>query len=502
VTRAGLVLVSVLALAGCGDPTLWARYRAERAFWHARRLIERAQVNPRLVKPQDLDQATAAFRRIADEFPPSIWAGADRVRNPRARDVAMISGDAHLAVGRLEEARGNPAQAIEVYRRTREEFAAVPPIRLKALLAEAGARERLEGPYASTFLYAEITRSIPLVDTITGEAVRPALDAPLRVASDLVARGQRTEADSVLGAGEARLLAEAERHRGKAAAPELWTGVARIRAARAKPDIDLTLEALRMALAEPAAKPIRSGLVLNLSEYCLQGHRPDSALVYARWAEREFERGTRAKATALQGRIWEQVNVDSAIAVYGRFIDSYPNDDQGLMVRFRRAELYEQQGRWEEGRAELRSLVTLNPTDELAFQASERIVAHHLRAGEKDLARIEAQRALEGYDRLLSTVQDDETLMRIRQEKARMLLAIEDWGEACAALADLWGRYGQTDIGASAGFHAAEVAEHQLNDKGRARHLYEELAARGPKPGDQERARRELQRLRQEEGRG
>jgi tetratricopeptide (TPR) repeat protein len=501
--KRALLALALLALAGCGDPTLWARYRAERAFWHARRLVERVQVNPRLVKPRDLDQATAAFRRIADDFPPSIWAGADRIRDPRARDVAMISGDARLAVGRLEEVRGNPAQAIGVYRRTSEDFSAVAPIRLKALLAEAGARERLEGPYASTFIYAEITRVIPLVDPLTGEAVKPALEAPLRVASDLVARGQHAEADSVLGAGESRLLAEAERRRGQTSAPELWTGVARIRAARGRPDqLDPTLEALRQALGEPAAKSIRSSLVLNLAEYCLQGHRPDSALVYARWAETGFDRATRANALALQGRIWEQVDVDSALAVYGRYIDAFPGDDQGLMVRFRRAQLYEGQGRWEEGRAELRSLVTLNPTHELAFQASERIVDHHLRAGEKDLARIEAQRAVENYDHMLSTVQDSETLMRIRQVKARMLLAVGDWRGAYAALTDLWGRYGKLDLGVSAGFSAAEVAERELNDKTRARQLYEELAARGPRPADQERARRELQRLRQEEGRG
>ena len=498
-----LLALALLALAGCGDATLWARYRAESAFWHARRLVERVQVNPRLVKPRDLEHAAAAFRRIADEFPPSIWAGADRIRDARARDVAIISGDARLAVGRLEEASGNPAQAIDLYRRTSEEFSAVAPIRLKGLLAEAAARERLEGPYASTFLYAEIARTIPLVDSVTGEVVKPALDAPLRVASDLVARGRHAEADSVLEAADARLVAEAERRRGQASAPDLWTGVARVRAARGRPDqLDPALEALREALSEPAAKPIRPNLVLDLAENCLQGNRPDSALVYARWAEAEFDHATRANALALQGRIWEQVDVDSALAVYGRYIDRYPGDDQGLMVRFRRAELYEQQGRWEEGRAELRALVTLNPTHPLAFQASERIVAHHLRVGEKDLARIEGRRAVESYDHMLTTVLDDETLMRIRQVKAHMLLSIGDWSRACAALTDLWGRYGQLDLGVSAGFNAAEVAEHELNDKNRARQLYEELAARGPKPTDQERARRELQRLRQEGGRG
>jgi len=42
--RAGVAVVAVvLAAAGCGDPLLWARYRAEHDFWRARRLIERIE---------------------------------------------------------------------------------------------------------------------------------------------------------------------------------------------------------------------------------------------------------------------------------------------------------------------------------------------------------------------------------------------------------------------------------------------------------------------------
>jgi tetratricopeptide (TPR) repeat protein len=495
----------LLVMASCGSPTLWARYRAEREFWHARRLVERVQVNPSLVKPQDLERAAAAFQHIVDVFPPAEWTRADRLGDPRGRDVAMISGDAWIAVGRLEEARGRVPKAVEVYRQIGLQFSAVPPIRLKALLAEAAARERIGGPLAATFLYAEIARSFAPVDSVSGETVRPALDAPLKVAADLQALGRRAAADSVLDAAESRLVGEARRRAGQPSAPELWTCVARIRAARGRPDqLEPALDALRLALAEPAAKTARPGLVLTLAEYCLQGRRPDSALVYAKWAEHGFDKDTKVRAMVLEGRVWEAMNADSAIAAYGRFIDAFPGrgDDVGLEVRFRRAELLEQQGNWEEARSELRALATLNPTHDLAFEASERIVAHHLKAGEKELAGIEARRALENLDHMLTTVQDEETLMRIRQVKTRILLAVGSWGEACAALTDLWGRYGQLDLGVSAGFRAAEVAEHELKDTDRAMRLYEELAARGQRPADQERARRELERLRHEERRG
>ena len=497
---AAFLALAALALSGCGSPELWARYRAERQFWQARRRIERIQINPRVAGRREFEAAIAAFRRIVDDFPP-VWAAPGRMGDRRARDVATLSGDALLAVGRLEEGRGNATRAMEVYRQAESSFQALPAVRLRALLATAGLSERTGSIPAATAIYAQITRDFPPVEPESGDLVRPVLDAPLRVAADLKERGLARAADSVLAAADSRFAAEAERRHGQPAAPELWARVGRVRAARGRPEeLTAALDAMRRALAEPAPKPMRASLVLAMAGYCREAHRPDSALAYSAWAARDFGRETRGQAMMLEGRIWEGVSVDSAVAAYARFIDAFAAGDSVLAARFRRAELLEQEGRWEQARSEYRAVANSSATDEFALEASERIVAHHVKRGEKELARIEGRHALESLDRLVVTVQDEEALMRIRQARARVLLSIEEWDDAYAALIELWSRYGHLGLGVSAGFRAAGIAEQELHDRVRAQRLYEDLAARGGSLTNRKEARRQLERLRQAGG--
>lgn len=489
------------ALCGCGQPELWARYQAERSFWHARRVVERIQVNPALTRPADYERAIAAFRDVVDRFPLSRWATPERARDRRARDVAGIAGDAWIAIGRIEESRDRLPRALEAYREAEAGLVALPTVRLKALLAEAAVRERIGDTAVASQIYVEIARGTPPVDPESGEPIHPALEAPLRVADDLRRAGRAETADSVLASADARFTAEAARQAGRPAAPALWAAAARARASRAQAGwLDSALEALRHGLAESRVPTVRADLILTAGQFCIDGNRPDSGLVYAAWATRGSP-ATRRKGMLLEARIWETVSVDSAIVSYGRFMDAFPTADDAVMrARFRRAELLEQRGRWEEARAEFRGLANSSATHELALEAHERIVAHHLKAGETEMGRIEARRALENLDHLLTTVQDDETLMRIRQARARLLTAVGSWEQAYVALADLWTRYGREAVGVRAAFRAAEVAERELNDRERARRLYEELSTRSPSPIDQEMARRQLERLRHARG--
>src|SRR5258705_1843632 len=89
--------LGVALLAGCGDRNLWARYRAERDLWLARRQVERIQVNPSLAGPEAFDDAIAAFQRVEDRFPLRQWATPERLRNRRARDLATLSAEALIA---------------------------------------------------------------------------------------------------------------------------------------------------------------------------------------------------------------------------------------------------------------------------------------------------------------------------------------------------------------------------------------------------------------------
>jgi len=62
-------------------------------------------------------------------------------------------------------------------------------MRLKALLAETGALDHSGDSASASSIFVEISRAFAVVDPESGEPVRPVLDAPLRVAADLRARG-------------------------------------------------------------------------------------------------------------------------------------------------------------------------------------------------------------------------------------------------------------------------------------------------------------------------
>lgn len=496
IARRVLLALALLPLLGCGDPELWARYQAERGFWRARRMVERIQVKPSLASLADYQAAIDAFAAVEHRFPLREWAKPERVRSRRARDVAATSGDALIAIGRIEESRQRYDRAAEVYANAASDLIALPVVRLKALMAQAALFDRTEDSTHAHQVFVEIARTAPAVDPDLDEPIEAAVQAPLRVAEELRHRGAFASADSLLLLAEERLLPEATRRKGPGTGTLLWLNIGRLRAARTGA-LDSALDAVRQALAQAASRATRARLILTLGEFCLEGGRPDSALVYTAWASRGFGNEATVSAMLLTAQVWESVDLDSAVAAYGRFIDRFRNRDPSVMAaKFRRAELLEHQGLWLQARAEFRGLATSSATDEYSLRAHERIVLHHLEAGEKEMARIEANRAMEAMDHLLTTVQDDATLLRIRQVRAQILLDVESWDKAFAALQVLWSHYPNLELGVQAGFRAAELAERELRDPGRARKLYEELATRSQNLADQAKARRQLERMR------
>jgi tetratricopeptide (TPR) repeat protein len=494
--RAGLLLAMAgLVLAGCGDPDLWARYRAERGFWRARRLIDRVQLNPGAATAADYAPAAAAFRAVTAGFPAAEWASPGRSRAPLARDVATIVGRAAIALARVDEMQGRLDAALAGYVRAQADFAAMRPVALEAALARAAAFERAGRDSAATEVYAEIAGQFPMIDPESGASILPVMDAPLRVARDQARAGRVAAADSTLWGAERRFTSELGHQRGRAPAPDLWVRLAKARMARGR--TEGALEALRGALSEPVSGADAAEMVLTLAEYCVEGGRPDSAFAYTDWAERAFGDPIRAQSMVLAARAWERRgSPDSAVAAWGRFLDAYPGAvSAGSVARFQRGRLLEQLGRWEQARSEYRTLMVLNPTHELAFDALRRMVGWHASHGEKELARIEGRRGLEALDRLIVTHRDERVLQLARLTRADLLVAIEDWVPACGALAEVWDRYGDSPLGARAGLLAADLAERRLHDTARAAQLYRDLAERARGDAERLQARDALGRL-------
>ena len=495
--RAGGLLAAVawaMVAVGCGDGALWARYRAERDFWKACKQVDRIQVNPRLASDSEYERALGAFRRLAEEYPPERWARAPGLAG-YAGEVAEVSGMAALALGQVEEMRGRIDRAERCYASAFDRYRNVTTVSVEAAAGQARALGRLGRDGDAAAVWMEMARVFPLVDEKRGQPLEPALDAPLEAARALSSRGQAASADSVLRAAVERYQREFSSRSGTAAAPAI--GMKLAEALERRREFDQSLDAWRRVLREPSLGTDRVQVVLALASGALEAGRPDTALVYAAWAGREFTGPAGAEARLIRARAWEALGVaDSALVVYEGLVESEPPGSEAqAQARFRRGELLEKVGRWEEARAEYRTLAALQPAHELALAALVRIVRHHVEQKEGELARIEARRALELVDQLIATQRDEGVQMRGRRARADLWLALGDEERACDALADLWLRYPAAPAGAEAGLLAAQVAESGLKDRKRAMELYQGLIAGSVEPETQRQAQAAIERL-------
>lgn len=486
----------LLALAGCDSSDLWARWQAERGLWKAERLVERMRIQPRLTEDHELAHAQEVFRRIERQFPASRWTRPEVLARRIARDVAEQSGRASIQVARLDEARGWPDSAVAGYERVMRDFAAVPAVKLEAAIGRAATLQRAEDPRAAE-AWREVADGFAVIDDERRNAVAAVLEAPFRAAELYRASGYDSTAVTVLRDAEARWSETLASLRDPQAAPTLWVHLSRARSEQRDPArLDGALDALRRALPGANAGERRPGLLLSLGEVALAGGRSDTALVYARWAETLRGR-VGADALLLEARIWEaEGRPDSAADAYGRLTYAYPNAlEPGSIARFRRGMAFEQLDRWEQARSEYRGLAAFNPTYEGTLQSYERIVAHHLRRGEAELAEMEGRHGLDALDRVVATYQDPEVVWSARAARARLLLALGRSMNAFEALSQLWDAYAGTPRGTDAAMEAARLAETRLNDPARARRLYEEVATRGMPLERRQAARTALTRL-------
>ena len=184
--RVVALALALATLCGCGDPILWARWRAERDFWKAQRKVDRILVSPRNAGPQDFRRAEQAFRSIGIEFPASRWgrSGASRMET----DVAEISARSALALARLAELQSRGEEAVAGYAAVERDWGLLPELVLEAAVLRAAALERQRRADEALQVWGSISRRFEIVDASQGTVRGPVVDAGLRVAEALAAR--------------------------------------------------------------------------------------------------------------------------------------------------------------------------------------------------------------------------------------------------------------------------------------------------------------------------
>ena len=460
-------------LAGCGDPDLWARWRAERALWDAHRQADKVLLRPDGPGREDWALLEERFQAALNEFPAKRWVPLAGSNGP-ARDVAAASGDAALVLGELSARQGRDEQAVERWQQVIQQYAPLPEVVLEARRAESEALARLGRHEEKLVVLRAVVDSTPLVDTRTRQLRTMVLATTRQLARELQDMGRDAEAAEVLRGAEQRFSAALLRP-GTPDRSSLAIALSDVRAALG--DTPGSLAALRDALPLASASQ-KSTRLLALAEQALTLGAPDSVFDYARWAVTlNGSRQVAAPAMLLVARAFEaRGQVDSSLATYDAIFERFNSlGPFEAETRYRRGLLLEKSGRWELARGEFRTLAASLPTHPLAFQGLRKVVQHHLDRGEFDLARVEGDATLGNLSRLLLNNRDPLVQREARGVSAEVLLALGRMAMAESSLVDLWQRFPGDSATEDAALRSARIAQHLPGGAKRARELFDEL---------------------------
>lgn len=482
-------------LAGCGDPMLWTRYRAERAAWRAGRAIERIQINPKLASPDDYARAEAAVARVVEHYPPDRYATAEALKNPYRADIARITGNAAVLEVRLREAQGRREGAAEAYARIIQVYAGVPAVVREALQARGATLLREDRNREAADAWRTLWERFPVVSEAADEANPDVLAAPFRAAEALDLDGAPREAEALLAGAARRMENVAGQRAGTPAAATLWEHAAEAESRAG--DAEAAMRALQSGIAAPASDAERARMVMSLARDHLDRGDADSTLVYTAWALASFGPEVHTQAVLLGARALVAMGLpDSALTTLNAFLDGTRlGSDDWVRGRYERARILERQGVWEQARSEYRTIAAGAPTHVLAIEALVNIVRHHVAKHEDELARMEGRHALEAIDQVLGVSRDDSVQVHARRARGEVQLALGDAQGAYATWMELWRRYPGSAVAAAAGMDAAGLAAGRLSDRDGARALYAGLADRAISPEIRERAQAALKRL-------
>ena len=465
------------ALAGCGgDPDLWARYHAERLLWKARRAVAIAQLGLHDPAGKAAAGATQALDRVVRAYPPERWATGDALERPRARDVARLSGAAALLRASLDERAEHDAAAELRYANAALAYAAIESVAVAARVGSARVLERLGRNDAAAAAWIGLAQHAGELDSAGVAPWSARLAAPAEAVRLLRLLGRGAQAESVRASAATRLAAAAGRFAGTPVADDLWDTLAQLQ--RQSSRYAEARAAMRAALSEPGADECRPERVLELAILSREARLPDTALVYATWAARDFAGPVALEATRALAHAWEDAGVaDSALAVYKRLIEGLPPlGDLAARARLDRARLLDAMGHWEAARAELRALAMMQPTHPCGVAALVEIVRHHVREHESVFAAVETKHAMDTFEHMLATQGDPGVRLETMMARAEVYALTGRPLDAQREYAGAWRQQRSLAAAAMAGWRAARMADSALGDPPAARELYLELA--------------------------
>jgi len=487
-TVAAALAVGAL-LAGCGEQDVWPRWQAERALFHARRAAVKVEARGHDAGARERAAAEARLAAVSAAFPASRW-GTPPVHGP-ARDVALASAGAAMELAVLAAATGEDELALERWRDAHRQWARLPGVVVRAHAGSAAALARLGRYDEALEERCALAALDPLGDPDRKGPAPAVLAAPVPAARELRESARAAEATALLQAADANFAAALERASGPGVL-ELARALAGIRTALG--DAPGALAALRGTFAGLRAWEVTARAV-ELAACALDAGRPDSALAYSNWASRESgSRTVAGPALLIASRAWEALGrPDSAVAACDAIFDRWPDPGPvGPEAHFQRGCLLESMGQWERARSEFASLTAASPSHPRAFEATLRVVQHHLAAGDFELARVEGENAIGRVEYQLATNRDPQVQLQAAALRGELLIALGHTARAESTLVDLWRRFPEDSAAEAAALRGASLAEHRPGGRTAATEIYSELAARAVSPAVRRQAQSRL----------
>ncbi|HTR96541.1 MAG TPA: hypothetical protein VMH61_01450 [Candidatus Acidoferrales bacterium] len=451
-----LVLAAGAFAAGCGDPALWARWRSDRAIYHAQALERRVLAKGSRAQDADLARVEAGFAAVAADFPTSRWAAAVNDTGP-VHDVALTSARATFEQAATAARRGADERAAALWAGIEAADAGLPGMVVASRLARARALVRLGRYDESLAEWAGLAEMDPIADPRRAAPSAEVLDAPLVLASELRSRGRDAAADSVLRRADGHLSAVLARATNDDR-PALADGLSRVRAARR--DAPGALAALRLALRGAPNWEIPQ-FAEELAARALEAGAPESVVAYSRWAvSLDDTRRVAGNAWIAAARAWTRLGQpDSALADYDAVLSRWIDPGSlGPVARFERAMLLEELGEWERAHAEYLALQAVYPTQPLSFEGARRVVDYYQSQNQHDLARLAAQGEVAILDRLRASNRDPGVQRNGGRVRAELLLFLGRDREAEDALLTTWRSFPDDSTSEAGALRAAALA--------------------------------------------
>lgn len=493
-----VAVLSLVALAGCGQNQTGRKFRAERDLWRAQRMERSLGLQVREGnRPDDaaIRPVQKAYARILELH--GMPSGPSSRDSSHVRSIGMIRAQADRGVIRMDRLRGDSTAVIEHLDRARKAYPWSDDLTLGFAVEQIAALRALGRSDDAVTVCQEIASQIQ-VRAPNGRTRVPVMDAPIWAADLLVEAGRQEEALAELDRADIyyRELVNENPNDQTAALAWVQIGLAATRRGR----FDRAVEAVERARRVPGATEIEPRILFVLGTLQQESRRdyPEAAAVFGELAERFPDDPLAPEALVRHAASLADAGApDQALSALARLDEKYPRDRTSVPSgRLLAARILTRLNRWPDALSRYRSLMADFPTSDAALGAPLEIAGHYAQAGEAEAARSTLQRAVEEYGRVRTEKAGGREAVIAGEIEVVALSRLERWAEAADRLIALTVEFPGQSRNPMRMVEAAAIVRNRLNDPIRAAGILDRLAEQYPQSPLASRAREEAASLR------